>query len=68
MRYVLVAALVAQFGLRSAKTQPRASSLGVGRTAPTLHSVVPFTLLAMLIWLRIAIRPISSVYRTQIPF
>jgi hypothetical protein len=68
MRFLLVAALVAQFGLLRAKTQPQVSSLGAGTTAPPPHSLVPFTYLAMRTWLRIAICPAGSVYRTQIPF
>jgi hypothetical protein len=68
MRYFLVAALLAQYGLPSAKTQPPASSRGAGTTGQTPASLVPFVFLAMLIWLRIAIRPPGSLYRTRIPF
>jgi hypothetical protein len=68
MQFFLVAALLAQFGLLRARTQPQVSSLGAGRTAPTPPSLSPFLFLAMMIWLRIAICPITPVYRTQIPF
>jgi hypothetical protein len=68
MRYVLVAALVAQLGPLAANSQARAPSLDNGRTAPMPYPLVSFTFLAMLIWLRVAICPLAFVYRTQIPF
>jgi hypothetical protein len=71
MRYILVAALIAQLGPPGAQDEAREPPLGNGRTAPAPRSLVPFTFMVMLIWLRVAscfAEPVRTGYRTQIPF